>query len=193
MEKGSVKRKTKNKENRADKSKQIKLVFAFIMIFTGLLILSYPFVSYYLAKKNATEAVVDYAETVETMEAEEIDAIKEAAKAYNELLKDAEKANAEGAGEKISGFIDLMDPGEVLGYITIPVIKCKLPIYEGTNDNVLTKGVGHLTQTSFPMGGESTHSALSGHRGLAEAELFTNLDKVSVGDQFYLHILILKH
>ena len=86
-------------------------------------------------------------------------------------------------------YIDLIQLGDALGYITIPKIDLNLPIYEGTGADVLAHGIGHLTQTSYPLGGESTHSALSGHRGMAEAELFTNLDKLEIGDQFYLHVL----
>ena len=76
-----------------------------------------------------------------------------------------------------------------LGYITIPKIDVNLPIYEGTSDDVLLKGVGHLEGSSYPLGGESTHSVLTGHRGLAEAVLFTDLDKLQEGDKFYLHIM----
>ena len=85
--------------------------------------------------------------------------------------------------------MDLIDVGESLGYITIPKIDVNLPIYEGTDDDVLLKGVGHLEGSSYPLGGESTHSVLTGHRGLAEAVLFTDLDKMQEGDCFYLHIM----
>ncbi len=79
--------------------------------------------------------------------------------------------------------------GESLGYITIPKIDVNLPIYEGTSDDVLVKGVGHLEGSSYPLGGAGTHSVLTGHRGLAEAVLFTDLDKLGEGDRFYLHIM----
>ena len=79
--------------------------------------------------------------------------------------------------------------GESLGYITIPKIDVELPIYEGTNDDVLSQGVGHMEQSSYPLGGESTHCVLTGHRGLPSAVLFTDLDQLVIGDCFYLHIL----
>ena len=97
--------------------------------------------------------------------------------------------NAQGEGVVQDSYIDLIQLGDALGYITIPKIDVNLPICEGTGYDVLTHGIGHLSETSYPLGGESTHSALSGHRGLAEAELFTNLDKLEVGDRFYLHVL----
>ena len=97
-----------------------------------------------------------------------------------------DKLVAQGQGEIADSYIDLIQLGDALGYITIPKIDLNLPIYEGTGADVLTHGVGHLPQTSYPLGGESTHSALSGHRGMAEAELFTNLDKLEIGDKFLL-------
>ncbi len=97
--------------------------------------------------------------------------------------------NESGAGEKSVSSMNLIDVGAALGYIHIPRIDLEVPVYEGTSDAVLSQGIGHLTQTSYPLGGASTHSVLSGHRGMAEKELFTNVDKIELGDQFYLHIL----
>ena len=168
---------------------KIKIIFAVLMILTGAAVFSYPFVSNALANRNASVAVQEYNETVDTLEQEEIDAIKEAARAYNDQLDSIVNKNAKGEGIVQDSYIDLVQLGEALGYITIPRIDLNLPIYEGTGTDVLTHGIGHLSETSYPLGGESTHSALSGHRGMAEAELFTNLDKLERGDRFYLHIL----
>ena len=168
---------------------KIKIIFAVLMILTGAAVFSYPFVSNALANRNASVAVQEYNETVDTLEQEEIDAIKEAARAYNDQLESIVNKNAKGEGIVQDSYIDLVQLGEALGYITIPRIDLNLPIYEGTGTDVLTHGIGHLSETSYPLGGESTHSALSGHRGMAEAELFTNLDKLERGDRFYLHIL----
>lgn len=169
--------------------RRIVICFALLMIVTGLGIFSYPFISNALANRNASLAVQSYETAVQTMEKEKIDAIKAAAQSYNTQLDSILKKNAQGEGEVHSSYLDLVHLGEALGYITIPKIDLHLPVYEGTGDDVLAHGVGHLSETSYPLGGVSTHSALSGHRGLAEAELFTNLDKLTVGDQFYLHIL----
>ena len=159
------------------------------MILTGVAVFSYPFVSSALANRNASVAVQEYNTSVSALQREEIDAIKEAAKAYNDQLESVIGKNAQGEGVAQDSYIDLIQLGDALGYITIPKIDLNLPIYEGTGYDVLTHGIGHLSETSYPLGGESTHSALSGHRGLAEAELFTNLDKLVLGDRFYLHIL----
>ena len=171
------------------KSRQIVVFFAVLMILTGAAVFSYPFVSNALANRNASVAVQEYNASVRSLGREDIDAIKEAAKAYNDQLERVVGKNAQGEGVVQDSYIDLIQLGDALGYITIPKIDVNLPIYEGTGYDVLTHGIGHLSETSYPLGGESTHSALSGHRGLAEAELFTNLDKLEVGDRFYLHVL----
>ena len=171
------------------KSRQIVLFFAVLMILTGVAVFSYPFVSSALANRNASVAVQEYNTSVSALQREEIDAIKEAAKAYNDQLESVIGKNAQGEGVAQDSYIDLIQLGDALGYITIPKIDLNLPIYEGTGSDVLAHGIGHLSETSYPLGGESTHCALSGHRGMAEPELFTNLDKLELGDRFYLHVL----
>ena len=170
-------------------SRKTVIFFAILMIVTGALIFAYPFISNALETRHATVAVQAYQQSVQTLQKEDIDALKEAAKSYNDQLESVIDRNAQGQGEIADRYIDLIQLGDALGYITIPKIDLNLPIYEGTGADVLTHGVGHLPQTSYPLGGESTHSALSGHRGMAEAELFTNLDKLEIGDKFYLHVL----
>ena len=170
-------------------SRKTVIFFAILMIVTGALIFAYPFISNALETRHATVAVQAFQQSVQTLQKEDIDALKEAAKSYNDQLESVIDRNAQGQGEIADSYIDLIQLGDALGYITIPKIDLNLPIYEGTGADVLTHGVGHLPQTSYPLGGESTHSALSGHRGMAEAELFTNLDKLEIGDKFYLHVL----
>ena len=171
------------------KIRRVRMIFGILMILTGAGIFSYPFVSNYLSNKNATVAVEEYREQVEQMDKNEIDAIKEAAAARNAMLSDVDADVKKDEKVDPDTYKDLINIGAALGYITIPCIDLNLPIYEGTGDTVLEKGVGHITETSYPLGGKDTHAVLSAHRGLAEAELFTNLDKVKRGNQFYLHIL----
>ena len=143
------------------------------------------------------------------MDEEKIDAVKESMKQYNQQLghavvqdetSEAVKEAAEAAGNDSNTDADgtdtegsthttMMEIGDVIGYLTIPVIDVNLPIYYGTSQEVLAKGVGYVPETSFPLGGESTHSVLTGHRGLPEAKLFTDMDKVEEGDPFYIHVL----
>lgn len=170
--------------------KKLKTIFAILMFATGVGIAAYPIISNILYERNATQVVESYDDTVEEMDQEEIDAAKEAARKYNEQLQSAIVQDENGEGEQTGeSYVDLSGVGESIGYITIPKIDLELPIYEGSDDAILQKGIGHMEQSSYPIGGESTHSVLTGHRGLPDAELFTHLDKMEIGDRFYLHVL----
>lgn len=174
-----------------EKIQRIKMIFAVIMMISGMAIFSYPIVSDALARKNASIAIQEIEAEVQNMDSERLDAIREAAEQYNRQLSDVQKRDEQGEAEADNGvsYMDMLDAGAALGYITIPKIDVNLPIFEGVGEASLLKGVGHLVQTSYPIGGESTHSALSGHRGLAEAVLFTDLDQLERGDLFFLHVL----
>lgn len=170
--------------------KKLKTIFAILMFATGVGIAAYPIISNILYERNATQVVESYDDTVEEMDQEEIDAAKEAARKYNEQLQSAIVQDENGEGEQTGeSYVDLSGVGESIGYITIPKIDLELPIYEGSSADVLQKGIGHMEQSSYPIGGEGTHSVLTGHRGLPDAELFTHLDKMEIGDRFYLHVL----
>ena len=170
--------------------KRIRVIFCVIIFMTGLGIASYPFISNMVAQQHASQVVKDYETNVEEMDEEKIDAMKEAAKKYNEQLSNVVSVDDENENnEQGESYADLLNIGEALGYITIPKIDVNLPIYNGTSQDVLSKGVGHMEQSSYPLGGESTHCVLTGHRGLPSAVLFTDLDKLEIGDEFYLHVL----
>ena len=170
--------------------KRIRVIFCVIIFMTGLGIASYPFISNMVAQRHASQVVKDYETNVEEMDEEKIDAMKEAAKKYNEQLSNVVSVDDENENnEQGESYVDLLNIGESLGYITIPKIDVNLPIYNGTSQDVLSKGVGHMEQSSYPLGGESTHCVLTGHRGLPSAVLFTDLDKLEIGDEFYLHVL----
>lgn len=170
--------------------KKLKTIFAILMFATGVGIAAYPIVSNILYERNATQVVESYDDAVEEMDQEEIDAAKEAARKYNEQLKSAIVQDENGEGDQAGeSYVDLSGVGESIGYITIPKIDLELPIYEGSSADVLQKGIGHMEQSSYPIGGEGTHSVLTGHRGLPDAELFTHLDRMEIGDRFYLHVL----
>ena len=170
--------------------KKIQVIFCVIIFITGLGIASYPFISNMVAQRHASQVVKDYETNVEEMDEEKIDVMKEAAKKYNEQLSNVVSVDDENENnEQGESYVDLLNIGESLGYITIPKIDVNLPIYNGTSQDVLSKGVGHMEQSSYPLGGESTHCVLTGHRGLPSAVLFTDLDKLEIGDEFYLHVL----
>ena len=170
--------------------KRIRVIFCVIIFITGLGLASYPFISNMVAQRHASQVVKDYETNVEEMDEEKIDAMKEAAKKYNEQLSNVVSVDDENENnEQGESYADLLNIGESLGYITIPKIDVNLPIYNGTSQDVLSKGVGHMEQSSYPLGGVSTHCVLTGHRGLPSAVLFTDLDKLEIGDEFYLHVL----
>ena len=149
---------------------KLKLGFAALMIVSGIGVAMYPVVSNAVAQRHASSVIESYNDNVQSMDAEKIDAAKEAARRYNQQLNNAIDRDAAGEADDIgTSYVDMLDVGESLGYITIPKIDVNLPIYEGTSDDVLVKGVGHLEGSSYPLGGAGTHSVLTGHRGLAEA------------------------
>lgn len=166
---------------------KVRTWFIAILFLSGLGITLYPFFSNLVAESNASRAIASYSDEIAQMDEEDIDATKEAIQKYNEQLNSAFVSSKE-TEEGIS-YVDLVDVGESIGFITIPKIDVDLPIYSGTSPDVLQKGVGHIEQSSFPLGGPGTHSVLTGHRGLPKAVLFTDLDKLEVGDLFYLHVL----
>ena len=161
-----------------------------LILLTGLSLLLYPTVSDYWNSFHQTRAIATYAENVAIMDQDQYNEIWAAAKAYNASL--AERDNAfllsDEQKEEYTRLLDVSGLG-IMGYIEIPEIDVSLPIYHGTEESVLQIAVGHLEWSSLPVGGESTHCVLSGHRGLPSAKLFTNLDKLQEGDIFLLRIL----
>ena len=165
----------------------ILLVLAF---FAGLSLLLYPTVSDYWNSLHASQAVADYAENVRNLEAEKYEQVLQDARNYNKMLpyKHTTFALSEEDKGAYDTLLDISGTG-VMGYIEIPTINISLPVYHGTEDAVLQIAVGHLEWSSLPVGGEDTHCVLSGHRGLPSAKLFTNLDKLVVGDKFVMRVL----
>ena len=165
----------------------ILLVLVFLV---GLSLLLYPSVSDYWNSFHQTRAIATYAEEVATLDNEQYDELWAAAQQYNRSL--TERGNAyvlsEEQKEAYEKLLDVSGLG-VMGYIEIPEIDVSLPVYHGTEESVLQIAVGHLEWSSLPVGGESTHCVLSGHRGLPSAKLFTNLDKLTEGDIFLLRVL----
>ena len=171
------------------KKPRLTTIFSMILIFAGISLALYPTISNILAQKHASQAITEYNDEIKGMDEEKIDAVKEAMQQYNEQLGNAVTQDAIGEQQTGTSHVDMLDIGDVIGYLTVPVINVNLPIYKGTSQDVLAKGVGYIPETSFPLGGESTHSVLTGHRGLPDAKLFTDMDKVQKKDQFYIHVL----
>ena len=165
-------------------------IFLFLMLLAGLSLLLYPSISDYWNSFHQTRAIATYAENVAKLDNNQYDQLWEDARAYNEALRFRSNPYylSEEQKAQYESLLDVSGLG-VMGYIEIPEIDVSLPIYHGTEESVLQVAVGHLDWTSLPVGGESTHCVLSGHRGLPSAKLFTNLDKLREGDTFLLRIL----
>ena len=161
-----------------------------LVLLAGLSLLLYPSVSDYWNSFHQTRAIATYAEEVANLNQDQYDEIWAAAESYNASLTDRVNAYllSDAQKEEYQQLLNVSGLG-VMGYIEIPSIDCSLPIYHGTEESVLQIAVGHLEWSSLPVGGESTHCVLSGHRGLPSAKLFTNLDKLREGDIFLLRIL----
>ena len=165
-------------------------VFLVLLLLAGVSLLLYPSLSDYWNSMHQTRAIASYAETVSQLDTAQYDEMWKAAQDYNRSLAQRETAFALTDEQKAAyeSLLDVSGLG-VMGYIEIPEIDCSLPIYHGTEESVLQVAVGHLEWSSLPVGGEGTHCVLSGHRGLPSVKLFTNLDKLAVGDTFLLRVL----
>ncbi len=178
--------------------KRVRDILPILVILAGLLVLLYPTISNFLIEQNASRAIASYDAATVDLGQEEREQMLADAHAYNDVL-----AASSGAGTPASEGGEPAQVGETLayddllnlngdgmmGYIIIPKMNVELPIYHTVEEKVLQVGVGHMESSSLPVGGESTHAALSGHRGLPSAKLFTDLDQMEVGDQFYIKVL----
>ena len=170
--------------------KHLSTIVLLFILFIGLSLLLYPTASDYWNSFHQTRAIATYAENVANLDNNQYDQLWEDARAYNQALPFRSNPYylSEEQKAQYESLLDVSGLG-VMGYIEIPEIDVSLPIYHGTEESVLQVAVGHLDWTSLPVGGESTHCVLSGHRGLPSAKLFTNLDKLREGDTFLLRIL----
>lgn len=170
--------------------KKLINILLVLALLAGLSLLLYPTVSDYWNSLHVSQAVASYDEAVQSMDAGRYDALLQSAQRYNRDLFSRGSLFSLTDEQREDYLSQLsIDTSGIMGYIEIPTIKVSLPIYHGTSDDVLQIAVGHLEWSSLPVGGESTHCVLSGHRGLPSAKLFTNLDQLSEGDLFVIRTL----
>lgn len=185
-------RKTKGKQKK--QNRRIQDGIRILVLLIALSVLSYPTVSNYLYQKNQSRVISSYDEEAVNLSKQEKEQMLADARAYNEEmlgnieLVDPFSIKKKEVNERYESLLNVNDSG-MMGYIRIPAIQVELPIYHGTSETVLQTGVGHLEGTSLPVGGESTHSVLTGHRGLPSKLLFTDIDELTEGDVFYIKIL----
>lgn len=174
--------------------KYIPTIIFTIIFLAGLSVMFYPTVSDFVNSRNSSQAVARYEDAVAALDPEDYTKELEAARAYNNYIEslgslslavELETADESGLYHDL---LNVMGNG-VMGVIKIPSIQVSLPIYHTTEDSVLQVGAGHYVGSSLPVGGMGTHSILTGHRGLPSAKLFTDLDQLQIGDQFYIRVL----
>lgn len=171
------------------KKSRASTVILIIVFLVGLSLLLYPSVSDYWNSFRQSRAIASYVESVSHLDNQEYQALLEEARAYNASLV-GDKTRFSPTEEELAEYLTLLgSTGAAVGYVEIPAIKLTLPIYLGTSETVLQVGVGTMEGSSLPIGGESTHAVLTGHRGLPSATLFTDLDRLVQGDMFHIHIL----
>lgn len=171
-----------------------------VAIIVGILILLYPTISNFLVERNASRAVSNYDAAVSSLTDERYAQMLAEAHAYNAQLAglsgipaaeggaDSGTVDAAALRDSYLQLLNLSGDG-MMGYITIPRLDETMPIYHTTEEKVLQVATGHIETSSLPVGGASTHAAISGHRGLPSAKLFTELDKMQLGDIFYVKVL----
>ena len=164
-------------------------IFLTIGFLVGICILLYPAFSDYWNSKTQSRAIVNYESVLDQMDSEDNSKVFEAAYAYNNALYKTK--NPLFNYKNVAGYNEALNVAGngMIGYLKIDRIGVELPIYHGTSDAVLNKGVGHLEGSSLPVGGENTHSVMSAHRGLPSAKLFTDLDRMEIGDTFQIVVL----
>ncbi|KZE38915.1 sortase [Bhargavaea cecembensis] len=173
-----------------------KIVLAVIFLI-GLGVFAYPIVSNLFSTQVHQSVVSEYDKTVKGMTAEELQLEKEKADRHNEELAGMDhefvdpflETAGSGEDEESRSYYDALNIGPAIGSLEIPKIGADLPIYHGTSEEVLSQGVGHLEQSSLPTGKPGTHSVLTAHRGLPTAKMFRHLNRMEIGDKFYVKVL----
>ena len=170
-------------------------IIGVVVFLISILLMSYPFISNYLMSLNHQSEIVAYEADIADKDKQLLEKERVAADLYNKnlfgtvVITDPFDPNAQiEKSEEYEDILNLSNNG-VMASIEIPKIDVNLPVYHGTSDVVLHKGVGHLQQTSLPVGGIGTHAVLTGHTGLSAARLFTDLNQLSKDDIFYIKSL----
>lgn len=171
---------------------KVPVAAALLLFVAGAAVFCYPAVSSWLADKNQAQVVQTYEQTISAEDQASLDEQWALAEEYNETLAGdpVHDPFVPGSGYALpDNYLQVLNTDGIMGRLTIPKIGVDLPIYHGSSEESLQKGVGHIESTSLPIGGEYRHAVLTGHRGLPNAELFTRLDELTEGDTFYIHVL----
>lgn len=169
---------------------RIYTIALMVILIVGLSLLLYPSVSNYINELHSSRAINDYLEQIKTIDTEQYQQIWSDAKTYNVSLI-GDKDRLQPSDEEYAHYESLLNVTGtgMMGYIEIPSIGVSAPLYHGVEETVLQVAIGHIAGTSLPTGGQGTHCVVSGHRGLPSARLFTDLDRVMVGDLVIFNVL----
>ncbi len=179
----------KTKGKKKGKGSSVSTIILLVILLVGVGILLYPSVSDWWNSMHATQAIAGYVTAVEDLSAQEREDAIKAAQAYNtKLLNGVDFDLTEEEYAEYEALLDISGTG-IMGYVQISAIGVNLPIYHSVDESVLQIAVGHIPGSSLPVGGERTHSVLSGHRGLPSAKLFSDLDQMVEGDTFTLNVM----
>ena len=176
------------------KRRYLQIILAAILFLLALGLTLYPVVSNYYNQRHQSQIQTAYREVLEQTDTAELKRIREQAAAYNAAITPgaAEKTYTQesiiAASEDYVNQLNVGGSG-IMGYIEIPKINVDLPIYHGTGSDSLDRGTGHLLGSSLPVGGEGTHTIITGHSGMASQKMFTDLEQLQKGDVFYLRVL----
>ena len=175
---------------KSKKKGKFSTILLIVLLLAGLGLLIYPSASNFWNSIHQTKAIKSYIEDVSNLSKNDLSDIWKEVDKYNKNILNRSNPYIPSANEKsqYKNLLDVSGTG-MMGYIDIPKIKVTLPIYHGTEKGILQVAAGHLDWTSLPAGGKNTHCVMSGHRGLPSAKLFTDLDKLEVGDTFILSVL----
>ncbi len=177
------------KRGKKKRGPSISTIILIVILLAGVGIILYPSVSDWWNSMHATQAIAGYVTAVEDMSTRDREEILEAARKYNASLEDGVNfVLSDEAYAEYEKLLDITGTG-VMGYVQISSIGVNLPIYHSVEESVLQIAVGHIPGSSLPVGGERTHSILSGHRGLPSAKLFSDLDQMVEGDTFTINIM----
>lgn len=162
-----------------------------ILLVIGVVLMAYSSVSNSLAQSSATNIISTYQEHIGGLDSDTKEKMQTKIDEYNQKVSGEKEVNItlEDDYENYEQYYNTVDINGLIGYISIPKINIYLPIYHGVSNSTLSKGIGHLKETSLPYGGESTHAALAGHTGLSKQKMFDDIDKLVEGDEFQIYIL----
>lgn len=185
-----MKKSSKPEISKKKKSGKFIRFFGLLLIIAGLMAAGYPLLTQYLYRFKAQEDVTSFRSNIKNIDDAEIDRRILLARAYNDLLQGTEQSPEdpylkEVKETAVKEYARMLEVKEKIGIVKIPKIAEELPVFAGTDESVLQKGVGHMEGSSLPIGGNGTHAVLTAHTGLPTARLFTDIDKLEIGDRFY--------